>query len=88
MARVLALDAKQAQRVLILDEFTSMVDRPTAKRMARGLQTLLKSRTVLQVLRVFAPSVFAMDPGARKLTAKVVVVSCHSDFVGRQLGHL
>ena len=41
MARVLSLELP----VLILDEFTSLVDRPTAHRMARGLQRLLGRRT-------------------------------------------
>lgn len=61
MARVLAIETAP---VLILDEFTSMVDRPTAKRMAKGLQKLVKQGI---------------------LKAKIVVVSCHSDFVGRYL---
>lgn len=61
MARVLAIETSS---VLILDEFTSMVDRPTAKRMAKGLQKLVKQGI---------------------LTTKIVVVSCHSDFVGRSL---
>jgi len=59
MARVLALETT---KVLVLDEFTSLVDRPTAKRMAKGLQNLLNQR---------------------KLTTKIVVVSCHSDFVAK-----
>jgi ABC-type ATPase with predicted acetyltransferase domain len=42
MARVLAIETSS---VLILDEFTSMVDRPTAKRMAKGLQKLVKQGT-------------------------------------------
>lgn len=60
MARVLAIETSS---VLILDEFTSMVDRPTAKRMAKGLQKLVKQGKL----------------------RKIVVVSCHSDFVGRSL---
>lgn len=62
MARVLALEALETTKVLVLDEFASLVDRPTAKRMAKGLQHLLSQR---------------------KLTKKIVVVSCHSDFVSR-----
>ena len=42
MARVLALETT---KVLVLDEFTSLVDRPTAKRMAKGLQNLLNQRS-------------------------------------------
>lgn len=42
MARVLALETI---KVLVLDEFTSLVDRPTAKRMAKGLQNLLNQRS-------------------------------------------
>ncbi|CAE7709545.1 unnamed protein product, partial [Symbiodinium microadriaticum] len=44
---------------LILDEFTSLVDRTTAHAMAHGLQQLITRRTF----------------------PKIVVVSCHSDFV-------
>ena len=46
MARVLALEALETtNKVLVLDEFTSLVDRPTAKRMAKGLQHLLSQRS-------------------------------------------
>jgi len=48
MARVLALETT---KVLVLDEFTSLVDRPTAKRMAKGLQNLLNQRSKWWVCR-------------------------------------
>lgn len=44
MARVLALGVNSC-KVLILDEFTSLVDRATAMKMAKGLQQLINQRT-------------------------------------------
>lgn len=43
MARVLALGVNSC-KVLILDEFTSLVDRATAMKMAKGLQQLINQR--------------------------------------------
>lgn len=65
---VVAAGAKGAGSVaprpaLVLEEFTSLVDRPTARRMARGVQRVTRRR------------------GLRR----VVVVSCHDDFVGKGL---
>ncbi|CAE7254570.1 unnamed protein product [Symbiodinium sp. CCMP2592] len=61
MARVLDLGCQKNGRfkALILEEFTSLVDRATAQAMARGLQQLITRRTF----------------------PKIVVVSCHTDFV-------
>ncbi|CAE7226594.1 unnamed protein product [Symbiodinium natans] len=67
MARVLDLGCRDPKgqgkrpryKALILDEFTSLVDRRTANAMAQGLQRLVQRRRL----------------------SKVVVVSCHSDFV-------
>lgn len=61
MARVLDLGCQKNCRfkALILEEFTSLVDRATAQAMARGLQQLI----------------------TRRPFPKIVVVSCHTDFV-------
>ncbi|CAJ1357632.1 unnamed protein product [Effrenium voratum] len=58
LARILDL-VDTWKKTLVIEEFTSLVDRATAKKMARGLQKFVRKR----------------------MHSKIVVVSCHSDFV-------
>lgn len=61
-AAATAKESGEGDHVLVLEEFTSLVDRPVAKQMASSIQELVVKRGL-----------------------KVVLSSCHSDFVGEAL---
>ena len=74
MARALSLNAQ----VLVLDEFTSLVDRATAKRMARGLQSLVRRRRVEKVVVVSSHSDFVARPAVSPPSDSLIGGPCWS----------